>query len=192
VVHLSGDIGTLWIKQEAIKRALKVPGVRSLEAEVAIPAAENDQALVREVGDRIRKYDLYSAFDHIEGRVRNGAVRLDGAVTEPKKEDDILERVAKVKGVQAIENHLEVLPESQTDKNLRSSIFRRIYSDEAFENYSMVDPPVHIIVNNGHVTLIGYVRSDIERIKAESIARSTFGVLALDNKIQLINARGSH
>ena len=51
-----------------------------------------------------------------------------------------------------------------------------IYRDEAFQNYSMVDPPVHVIVNNGHVTLVGFVRSQIERIKAESIARMMNGV----------------
>jgi osmotically-inducible protein OsmY len=51
----------------------------------------------------------------------------------------------------------------------------------------MVDPPVHVIVNNGHVTLVGYVRWPAERIKAESIARTAFGVLALENKVQVVN-----
>jgi osmotically-inducible protein OsmY len=44
-----------------------------------------------------------------------------------------------------------------------------------------------VIVNNGHVTLIGYVRSQEELIRAESAARNVFGVLALDNKVQLIS-----
>jgi osmotically-inducible protein OsmY len=42
-----------------------------------------------------------------------------------------------------------------------------------------------VIVNNGHVTLVGAVLSQIENIKAESAARAVFGVLAFDNKIQV-------
>lgn len=187
VVSLSGDIATLWLKEEAIRRALKVEGVQSLQATLAIPRAENDRALVRDVSDRIRRYDLYTVYDSIEGRVNNGKVRLEGAVTEEKKSADIVERVAKVKGVQAIDNRMEVLPASQSDDRLRVVIATAIYNDQAFGDYSMVDPPVHVIVNNGHVTLVGYVRSQIERIKAESIARSVHGVLALENKVQLVS-----
>ena len=183
VVMISGDVGTLWLKQEAIRRALKVKGVQSLEADVTIPRAENDAALIKAVGDRIRTYSLYGVYDSIEGRVKNGAVRLDGAVTEPKKSDDLAERVAKVKGVQSLDNRLVVLPTSKSDDQLRVIIANGIYSDQAFEDYSMVDPPVHVIVNNGHVTLVGFVRSQIEFIKAESIARSVHGVLALENKV---------
>lgn len=186
VVSLSGDIGTLWLKQEAIRRALKVDGVQSLQADLVIPSAENDQVIVREVSDRIRHYDLYGVYDNIEGRVSHGRVRLEGAVTEPKKSDDIIERVAKVKGVQDIDNRIEVLPPSKADDRLRVAIATAIYRDEAFINYSMVDPPVHVIVDNGHVTLVGFVRSPAERIKAESIARTASGVLAFENKVQVV------
>jgi osmotically-inducible protein OsmY len=190
VVMLSGTVGSLWLKEEAVKRALKVSGVQSLAADLTIAKAENDLALLRAVGDAVRRYDRYSVYDNIEGRVGKGAVRLEGAVTEPKKAEDIVERVAKVRGVQAIDNRIVVLPASQTDDRLRVAIATAIYRDEAFVNYSMVDPPVHVIVNNGHVTLTGFVRSQIERIKAESVARMTFGVLALDNKVQLVGPAG--
>jgi osmotically-inducible protein OsmY len=191
VVMLSGDAPTLWIKAESIRRALKVNGVKSLEAQVTVPKAENDAALTKEVIDRVRHYDLYTVYDNIQGRIRNGAVVLEGQVTEPKKSDDLAERVEKIKGVQSLDNRLEVLPASQSDNRLRVAIANAIYRDQSFENYSMVDPPVHVIVNNGHVTLIGFVRNPIEKIKAESIARSAFGVLALENKIELVGP-GTH
>ena len=103
-------------------------------------------------------------------RIGSGIVRLTGAVSAPEKLSDILERVAKVKGVQAIDNHVEVLPASQSDDRLRVAIVDAIYRDPAFENYSRVDPPIRVIVNNGHVTLVGFVRSQIEAIKAEKPA----------------------
>jgi hyperosmotically inducible protein len=185
VVMLSGDVATLWIKEEAIRRSLKIDGVQSLEANLVIPRAENDAALGREVAKRIRDYDRYTVYDSLEGRVRDGRVLLAGAVTEDKKSADIVERIAKVKGVQAIDNRLVILPASESDDRLRVVIATAIYRDEAFIHYSMVDPPVHVIVNNGHVELAGFVRSQIELIKAESIARSVFGVLALENRVQL-------
>ncbi len=185
VVTLSGNVPSLWLKEEAIRRALKTGDIKSLVADLTIARAENDLALARQVADRIRKYSLYTVYDTIDGRVLNGTVRLIGAVTDPKKSADIVERVAKLRGVQAIDNQIEVLPASQDDDRLRVAIATGIYSDQAFQDYSMVDPPIHVIVNRGHVTLVGVVRSQIERIAAESIARLTPGILAVENKVQL-------
>jgi hyperosmotically inducible protein len=189
VVTLSGTVPTLWVKEEAVKRARKASNVQSLVADLTIPKAESDLVLAREVSDRIRHYDLYTVYDDVDGFVRNGAVRLAGAVTEPKKAADILERIAKVRGVQAIDNQIEVLPASQSDDRLRVRIATAIYSDEAFVNYSRVDPPIRVIVKNGHVTLVGVVRAELERFKAESITRMIPGVLAFDNKVQVPSGR---
>ena len=189
VVTLSGSVPTLWVKDDAVKRARKASNVQSLVSDLTIPKAESDLALAREVADRIRHYDLYSVYDNIDGSVHNGVVRLAGAVTEPKKATDILERIAKVRGVQAIDNHVEVLPVSQSDDRLRVRIATAIYSDPAFENYSRVDPPIRVIVNNGHVTLVGVVRAELERFKAESLTRMIPGVLAFENKVQVPSGR---
>ena len=78
VVTLSGGVATLWVKQEAVKRVLKMDGVHSLMADLTIAKAENDATLLRQVGDAIRHYDLYTVYDNIEGRVRNGASRSRG------------------------------------------------------------------------------------------------------------------
>ena len=194
VVTLSGMLPNLWAKEEAIRRALKAEHIQSLVSDLTIAKAEDDATLARQVGERIRTYDRYSVYDYIDLRVGRGNVRLTGAVSAPEKLSDILERVAKVKGVQAIDNKVEVLPVSQSDDRLRVAIVNAIYGDPAFDNYSRVDPPIRVIVNNGHVTLIGYVRSQEELIRAESSARMVFGVLAFDNKVQLISKaiKGQH
>jgi hyperosmotically inducible protein len=189
VVTLSGTVPTLWVKEEAVNRARKVSNVQSVVADLTIPRAENDLALAREVFDRIRHYDRYTVYDNVDGSVRNGKVRLAGAVTEPKKASDIFERIAKVRGVQEIDDQIDVLPNSQSDDRLRVTIANAIYRDEAFRNYSMVDPPIHVIVKLGHVTLVGSVRGELERLKAESIARSMSGVLAFENKVQVAGGK---
>jgi len=187
VVTLSGMVPTLWVKDEAIKRARKADRVDSLVSDLTIERGEDDKTLAREVGERIRKYDRYTVYDNIDGRVDNGVVSLIGAVSQPEKASDILERIAKIRGVQAIDNKIEVLPANQSDDRLRRAIVDAIYRDPAFVNYSRVDPPIHVIVNNGHVTLVGYVRGQEELIKAESATRSIHGVLALNNKVQVAN-----
>jgi len=189
-VTLSGTVPNLWAKEEAVKRALAAGRIPNVASDIVIAKAENDLALAKQVGDRIRTYARYSVYDNIEGRVNNGVVTLSGAVSSPEKMPEILERIAKVKGVQGINNKAEVLPASQTDDRLRVAIVNAIYRDPAFENYSRADPPIHVIVNNGHVTLVGIVRSQIERIKAESAARGVFGVLAFENKVLLPNELG--
>jgi hyperosmotically inducible protein len=189
-VTLSGTVPSLWAKEEAVRRALSAGRVPNVSSDLVIAKAENDAALAQQVGDRIRTYARYSVYDNLEGRVNNGVVTLTGAVSAPEKMPEILERVAKVKGVQGINNKAEVLPASQEDDRLRTAIVNAIYRDPAFENYSRADPPIHVIVNNGHVTLVGIVRSQIERIKAESAARSVFGVLAFENKVLLPSELG--
>jgi osmotically-inducible protein OsmY len=98
-------------------------------------------------------------------------VRLAGKVTMPYKKDDIERRVRQVAGVQRVENRIDVLPVSQFDDDLRLGIAHAIYSNPAFRGMaSMVNPPIHIIVENGHVTLDGVVLNDVDRAIARSIA----------------------
>lgn len=183
VVTITGTVASLWLKEETINRALKVTGIGQLVSELMIAKAESDEKLAMEVVDKITHYDLFTVYDDFQGSVKNGVVFLRGAVTEEKKLADIMERVAKIRGVQAIDNKVTVLPASQEDDRLRVTIARAIYSLTDFERYSMADPPIHVVVNRGHVTLVGVVRSEIEKRKAFEAARFVNGVLALDDKV---------
>jgi hyperosmotically inducible protein len=185
VVSVTGTVLTLWLKEETINRILKVQGIESIMADLTIPRAESDEKLVLEVGDKIRHYDLFTVYDDFQGRVKNGIVYLGGAVTEPQKLADIVERVAKVKGVQAIDNKVTVLPENQSDNRLRVQIANAIYRLPEFERYSMADPPIHIVVDRGRVTLIGIVRAELEKRKALEAARFVDGVLSVDDRVRL-------
>ena len=185
VVTITGTVASLWLKEETISRALKVPGIASLVSELMIAKAESDEKLALEVSDKIQHYDLITLYDDISGSVKNGIVHLGGAVTEEKKQSDLIERVAKIPGVQAIDNRIAVLPANQSDDKIRVAIATAIYRDEAFRNYSMANPPIHVIVNNGHVTLTGIVRGEIEKRKALEAARFVNGVFAVDDKVRL-------
>ena len=70
-------------------------------------------------------------------------------------------------------NNLKELPVSQFDDELRVRIARAIYGSPHFRGYgSMVNPPIHIIVAHGRVTLEGVVNNNVDRMIARSIASS--------------------
>ena len=49
---------------------------------------------------------------------------------------------------------------------------RYVYSDPAFQGYAFsVNPPIHIIVNNGSVLLFGNVNSELDSSIASNIIR---------------------
>jgi len=185
VIMLSGSVSSLWLKEETINRALKVPGRTELQSDLTIARAESDAKLAAEVVKRITGYDRFTVYDDFQGSVKNGVVHVSGAVTEDKKLTDVVERIAKVRGVQAIDNKVTVLPANKSDDELRVAIANAIYRNPEFEQYSMANPPIHVIVNNGYVTLTGIVRSDIERIKAHQSAASVFGSIKIDDRVKL-------
>jgi len=186
VIRLSGTVYSLWLKEETINRALKVPGRTSLESDLMIVKAESDAKLAAEVIKRISGFDRLSpVYDDIQGGVKNGIVHLQGAMTDEKNLGDLIERVAKVRGVQAIDNKVAVLPANRSDDQLRVAIANAIYRNPEFDNYSRVNPPIHVIVNNGYVTLTGIVRTDLEKIKAHESAASIFGIIKLDDRVKL-------
>jgi hyperosmotically inducible periplasmic protein len=75
-------------------------------------------------------------------------------------------------GVAMLTNGLEVLPVSQFDDELRVEIARAVYDDPNFIYYrNQAIPPIHIIVDNGNVTLEGVVASELDKIRAGQDAR---------------------
>ena len=57
-----------------------------------------------------------------------------------------------------------MLPLSDFDNRLRLQVARAVYGAPSFRQYAMMAlPPVHIIVENGHVTLTGIVATDFEK-----------------------------
>jgi len=104
----------------------------------------------------------------------------------PYKASEIGKLVARVPGVREVDNRISTLPVSMFDDELRVAIASQIYRDLLFWNYAIqVNPPIHVVVENGHVTLTGVVNSEVERRKAEIVARTTFGVFSVDNRLRL-------
>jgi hyperosmotically inducible periplasmic protein len=67
---------------------------------------------------------------------------------------------------------------------LRYRIARSIYGNSNFWSYAiMAHPPIHIIVERGHVTLTGVVQSNVDRMLARSLA-TQFGAMSVKNDLK--------
>ena len=184
-VTLAGNLDTFWLKSEAIRRTLEVDGVETVVAEITLPEG-SDRGIIDDISRAVLNYPYYTVFDYLDGRVENGVVTLIGRVTsERDKRAEVFERVAKVRGVQDVQNQIVEMNPSTGDNRLRNSLAQQIFRNIHFQRFaSYKNPPFRILVDRSVVTLVGYVQGEIERREMESIARGTFGVLRVHNQLQ--------
>jgi osmotically-inducible protein OsmY len=125
---------------------------------------QDDSSLAISVSRQVLTSPAYTIFDDIGYRIFNGKVELLGAVTQPSTKGEIEARVRVIPGVVSLTDEIKVLPASFMDDRLRLQIARAIYSDPEFPRLADQGiAAIHIIVENGHVTLTGVVDSDFEK-----------------------------
>ena len=147
-------------------------------------AQKENLQIFREVQREVLRYSHFTIFDSVNAQVEDGVVTLTGKVTMPYKRADIERRVNRLRGIREVHNRIDVLPVSQFDDELRYRIARAIYSNPHFAGYgSMVNPPIHIIVERGRVTLEGVVNSNVDRMLVRSIATS-FNAFEVKNELK--------
>ena len=140
--------------------------------------------MLKDISRAVNSYSQFTVFDDINASVKDGVVALTGKVTMPYKRDDIEKRVAKIDGVIRVQDAIAVLPVSTFDNELRARVARSIYGNANFWTYAaMVNPPIHIIVENSRVTLTGVVQSNVDRMLARSLA-TQFGALSVTNDLK--------
>ena len=154
---------------------------------LAAPGGDGDRKdlqVAKDIATTVQRYSRFTIFDDINAHVKDGVVTLTGKVTMPYKRDDIEKRIAKIDGVRSVSDQIAVLPVSQFDDELRYRIARSIYNNSNFWNYAiMPNPPIHIVVEHGRVTLTGVVQSDVDRMLARSLA-TQFGALSVTNALK--------
>lgn len=147
----------------------------------ALPAQErtrmsatgSDAAILDRVADALLGYAYYQTFDWVEGSVQNGVVTLRGWVVQPGRQDLIVDKIARIPGVQGIDEQIQVLPVSTQDNRLRVAAARALFLNSSFREYAAQgNPPIHIVVNRGTVALYGSVDDAQERRLAEALVRS--------------------
>lgn len=123
-----------------------------------------DADIAKSLTHEIRMYPRYTIWDDVNIRVADGRVELTGSVNQAFKKADLGRIAQRVAGVTKIENNIKVLPLSPHDDGLRLRVARAIYGDPVLQRYAMgANPSIHIVVENGRVTLTGFVATEMEK-----------------------------
>ncbi len=161
-----------------------------LTSTVAVPAISAavvnraDYSLEREVQHELLLLPYYSVFDNLQFRVDGDTVVLMGQVTRPTLKDDAERVVKSIEGVGRVQNDIHVLPVSPIDDQIRIAAFRAIYGEPALNRYAhQAIPPIHIIVENGRITLEGVVANETDKNLAYMKALEVPGVFSVANHL---------
>ena len=186
IATLSGNVLTLAEKDRAGRAARNVEGVQRVVNNLSIIAETGDAELAKAVRKSILTDPYYGVFDWIDGQVMKGKVLLSGSVRDPLTKSDIEKRLMAVAGITTIENHIEVLPLSTQDDRLRIASLRLIFGDSSLSRYGFgANPSIHVIVNNGRVTLKGVVANKLERQIAENVLRTNLLAFEVKNDLEV-------
>jgi hyperosmotically inducible protein len=92
--------------------------------------------------------------------------------------------VKSVEGVERVKNEIQVLPLSPMDEQIRRAEYRAIYGFADLYRYAQqAVPSIHIIVDNGKVTLVGVVDSQADKNLAGLRANTVPGVFSVSNDL---------
>jgi len=130
----------------------------------------------------------YGVFDWLEAEARpDNSVVLRGYVTRPSTKTEAENRLKRLESVGKVINEIEVLPVSPSDDAIRIATYRAMfnYDSPVFRYALMAIPPIHIIVNNGRVTLKGTVGSEMDQQLVYTAARQVPGVFEVKNELKI-------
>jgi hyperosmotically inducible protein len=142
--------------------------------------------LYREVRHELVMLPQLSIFDNLAYKVDGNTVTLYGQVRNAVLKDEAKDAVKHIEGVEKVNNEIEILPVSPNDDRIRLQVARAIFRDPRLFEYSIQPvPPIHIIVENGHVNLEGVVRNEGDKDVAGIRANAVPGVFSVQNDLQV-------
>lgn len=141
--------------------------------------------LERKVFKQILKLPYYGAFDQIAFKIDGSDVTLYGKVANARNKKDAERWVKDIKGVGNVVNNIEILPLSGFDDSIRRQMLQSFYRDggSLYRYLQEPNPSMRIIVENGHVSLEGYVANKGDYNLANILANGVFGVFSVKNNL---------
>jgi len=149
-------------------------------------SSRGTERIAKEVRHELVMLPFYGVFDNLAYRADGDTVTLMGQVTRPTLKSDAENVVKRIEGVEHVKNEIEVLPPSPADDRIRRAVYHAVYGNPTLERYALqAVPPIHIIVKNGNVTLVGVVASEADKNIAGLKANGVSGVFGVTNNLQV-------
>jgi hyperosmotically inducible protein len=183
------------------------------QVQQAAPMSQEDgMRIVNEVRKQLSGLTNYGVFDWITFGFHGRTLVLNGFASRPTLKDDAGRAVKNINGIAGVDNQIKVLPLSPNDDRIRAAVYNRIYTQPTLRKYNANqgslaqamgpggrsfgmmaggitnNPPIgyhaiHIVVNNGHVTLYGVVLNQTDASIALMQANSAPGAFSVDNDL---------
>jgi osmotically-inducible protein OsmY len=200
------------MKAKILRKAVRTMSAGALAVAIAATAAPmiSAQSIARRettmaIQRALHRLPYYGVFDFLSFGVDRGTVTLAGYAYRGSLGTDATRAVKRVSGVDEVANKIEILPASQNDDRIRWATFVSIYTDEFLSRYApggevgarrevrdalqypgtqpFGNYPIHIIVKNGHTTLVGMVDTESDKILAGVRARDVPLVFSVTNEL---------
>lgn len=152
------------------------------------------------VADALYSMPEYTAFSEVEFAIESGGtVVLVGDSANKRLKSGACGVVQGIEGVTDCINNLIQLPVNAPDIRTREGVYASIY-EKYLPNYSAFRPgerpmggnvymgphPIHIIVDSGQVSLVGYVYSAEDKGSATHAAQVVPGVAKVENLLKVV------
>lgn len=152
-------------------------------------ATRSEVNLSNEIRHQLVMLPYLTLFDHLEYKVNGGAVTLMGYAVNPTLKSDAGSVVKHIEGVTQVNNEIKVLPPSSMDNQIRRAEYRAIYGFAGLWKYAMgALPPVHIVVDSGHVSLYGVVDSESDKNLIGLRAKTVPNVFSVTNNLTVASS----
>jgi len=143
-----------------------------------------DTAQAQEQSDATNRLNK-KQFKDVKVSVDNGIATLSGTVDLYEYKADAEKAVHKIKGVEAVRNHIQVSGPTVADSELTEKLAKKISWDRVGYPGETTFNAITIGVQNGVVTLGGHARFDWDRDSAVSLASSYPGVKEVVDDIEV-------
>ena len=134
----------------------------------------------------------YGLFDNITFQINGNTVVLGGSVISLGTKRDAERSIRRIPGVARVINNIRELPPSSFDNQIRRSLVRAYANNGGLYRYLQgTNPSVRLIVDNGHVSLEGYVSSRSDANTMRILALGIPGVFTVENHLVHASERTS-
>jgi hyperosmotically inducible protein len=141
---------------------------------------------MKKIRQRLVTLPYYGVFDNLAYTYEEGVVTLYGQVVRPTTRSDAAHSVVRIPGVDQVINRIEVLPLSSFDDRIRIAAYRAIYRQPGLNRLALqAVPPIHIIVNRGHITLEGVVPTQSDAHLAYIAARGVPNAFSVTDHLRV-------
>jgi hyperosmotically inducible protein len=141
-----------------------------------------------QVRHKLLMLPYYSVFDNLNYRVEGDTVYLSGSVRMPVLKSDAENTVKRIAGVTKVVDEIHVQPLSMFDNRIRLAEYRAVFGFGGLYRYAEgTNPSLRIIVDNGHVQLVGFVATKGDKNLAGIRANGVPGVFSVQNDLQVSN-----